>query len=118
MSRSRNLDFDAEHNVFILELSPKERKGTGTQIWTYRYRKAAPEKRPARRPTSRSPPRQGKRCSPGTPLPTRRLIVSTAARGRKRGVKLEKIAEVSEPGFADRDLATDKVYHYTIRRGR
>ena len=47
MSRSRNLGFSVEHNLFILELSPKETKGTGTQIWTYRYKKAVPSARPA-----------------------------------------------------------------------
>jgi len=47
MSRSRNLDYDAEHNVFLLELGPKATRGKGVQIWTYRYKKAQPDPRPA-----------------------------------------------------------------------
>ncbi len=44
MSRSRNLGFSAEHNVFILETSSKEGRGKAPEIWTYRYRKAPAEK--------------------------------------------------------------------------
>jgi hypothetical protein len=40
MSRSRNLAFSPEHNVFILDLNPAALKGKGSQIWTYRYRAA------------------------------------------------------------------------------
>jgi hypothetical protein len=44
MSRSRNLAFSPEHNVFILDLKPSALKGKGAQIWTYRYQ-AAPAAR-------------------------------------------------------------------------
>src|SRR5262249_43362355 len=37
MSRSRNLSFSAEHNIFILETSSREGKGKAPEIWTYRY---------------------------------------------------------------------------------
>ena len=49
MSRSRNLSYSAEHNVFILETSSKEGRGRQPQIWTYRYKKrpAGPATRPA-----------------------------------------------------------------------
>ncbi|MCI0457282.1 MAG: fibronectin type III domain-containing protein [Gemmataceae bacterium] len=47
MSRSRNLAFSPEHNVFILELSAKEGRGSAPEIWTYRYKKAQPDRRPA-----------------------------------------------------------------------
>jgi len=40
MSRSRNLAYSPEHNVFLLELNPAALKGKGAQIWTYRYRSA------------------------------------------------------------------------------
>ena len=39
MSRSRNLAFSEEDNVFILESSAQTGKGSEPQIWTYRYRK-------------------------------------------------------------------------------
>lgn len=45
MSRSRNLGFSPEHNVFILDLNPAALKGKGSQIWTYRYQAAPPVKR-------------------------------------------------------------------------
>jgi hypothetical protein len=40
MSRSRNLAYSPEHNVFILDLNPAALKGKGAQIWTYRLRQA------------------------------------------------------------------------------
>jgi hypothetical protein len=43
-SRSRNLTFVPEHNVFILELSTTNNR---PELWTYRYRKAVETKRPA-----------------------------------------------------------------------
>lgn len=45
MSRSRNLDYIAKHNVFVLETSSKAGKGKEPEIWTYRYRQAT--KKPA-----------------------------------------------------------------------
>jgi hypothetical protein len=47
MSRGRNLAYSAEHNVFILETSPKVANGKGAQIWTYRYQPATSAARPA-----------------------------------------------------------------------
>ena len=43
-SRSRNLVFSPEHNVFILELSTTNNR---PELWTYRYKKAGETKRPA-----------------------------------------------------------------------
>src|SRR5216117_1626568 len=37
-SRSRNLTFSLEHNLFILELSSTNNR---PELWTYRYKKAA-----------------------------------------------------------------------------
>lgn len=42
-SRSRNLDFSPEHNIFILETMAA---GGGPQIWTYRLKNAGPDKTP------------------------------------------------------------------------
>ena len=47
MSRSRNLDYDAERNLFIRETSSKEGKGEAPEIWTYRYAATKPSDRPA-----------------------------------------------------------------------
>jgi hypothetical protein len=44
-SRSRNLSFDEERNVFILETSSA--KTNRPEIWTYRYRDAGQNRRPA-----------------------------------------------------------------------
>src|SRR5262249_12721294 len=40
MSRSRNLAFSPEHNVFILDLNRAALKGKGWQIWTPRHQAA------------------------------------------------------------------------------
>ena len=45
MSRSRNLAFLPEHNLFILDLNPAALRGKGSQIWSYRYQKAPAVKR-------------------------------------------------------------------------
>ncbi len=42
-SRSRNLTFSAEHNVFMLELSSTNNR---PELWTYRYKKAGSSSRP------------------------------------------------------------------------
>jgi hypothetical protein len=47
MSRSRNLAYSPEHNLFILETSNKEGRGKEPEIWTYRYRKTAELRLPA-----------------------------------------------------------------------
>jgi hypothetical protein len=49
MSRSRNLAFSPEHNVFILDLNPAALKGKGAQVWTYRYQ-TLPALKPLARP--------------------------------------------------------------------
>jgi len=47
MSRSRNLSYVADLNLFILETSSKEGRGKAPEIWTYRYRKPPPDRRTA-----------------------------------------------------------------------
>lgn len=47
MSRSRNLGYWPEQNVFLLETSSKEGRGKAPEIWTYRYAQVADDPRPA-----------------------------------------------------------------------
>lgn len=114
MSRSRNLDFDAEHNVFILELSPKEQKGKGSQVWTYRYRKADKRLTPPADVTVVTE-NAGATVTWSAVPGAKAYRVSRGEGAETWRVQLDRVAEVMEPRFADRDLATGRVYHYVVR---
>jgi hypothetical protein len=47
MSRSRNMSYLADRNVVLLDSNPASLKGKGAEIWTYRYRDAPTDARPA-----------------------------------------------------------------------
>jgi hypothetical protein len=116
MSRSRNLAFSAEHNVFLLELAPKERKGKGVELWSYRYGK---------RPAGRSP-----EAPQGIEVVTSRdgaslkwPAVRSAVKGyhvyRAEGAplwqaKFARVGLVHDPSYEDRGLAAGQVYHYRV----
>ena len=112
-SRSRNLGYDPGRNVFILETSGA--KSNRPEIWTYRYKAARPDPRPAA-PTG--------------------LAVVTAAGGkaaltwkaggakyevfRGRGetpweVALARVGTADGPTFVDEGLEGGQVYTYAVR---
>jgi hypothetical protein len=117
MSRSRNLDFSAAHNVFILETSSQEGRGKAPEIWTYRYSKAPAEVRPApptdlRVVTDRS---SAKLTWTASPSPVRAYHVYRADAEEPWRTRFEKVADVDGTAFTDNGLAAGKVYSYIVR---
>ena len=116
MSRSRNLDFSEEHNAFLLDLNPAALKGKSSQIWTYRYRKAAAEERLAA-------PAQIEAITDVQKV----LVRWTEVAGAKEynvyraeakepwRLALKKIATVSGLALFDGDVVRGKNYFYTVR---
>ena len=116
MSRARNLSYIAEDNLFILETMPKELKGYGPQIWTYRIKDAPADKRPTA-PTALA-------VTTGSDMAT--LTWETNGERKEyhvlRGegdeawnVKFTKIAAVKETRFEDRGLNSGKTYFYKVQ---
>jgi fibronectin type 3 domain-containing protein len=116
MSRGRNLAFSAEHNVFILETSPKEAKGTGAQVWTYRYKKATADKLPAAPADLEAATDRDK------------VTLTWKAADRAKGYRVyrasaaepwkldfARIAQTERTTFEDRDLTAGTEYFYTVR---
>jgi len=66
-SRSRNLTFVPEHNVFILELSTTNNR---PELWTYRYRKSGETKQPAAPTNLEVVTDNGETLRAGFPLPS------------------------------------------------
>src|SRR5262249_11762809 len=117
MSRSRNLSYCAEQNVFILETSAKDGKGSAPQIWTYRYRKAAADKRPA-------PPANlqvvtdrttAKLTWTASNSAVKEYHVYRAQADKPWKATFNKVATVQGTTWEDRELAAGKVYTYTVR---
>ncbi|GIW96289.1 MAG: hypothetical protein KatS3mg110_4330 [Pirellulaceae bacterium] len=115
MSRSRNLSFDAARNVFILETVPKENRGTGVQIWTYRFRKAAPT-RPLPPPTDVQVLTDSARSTvTWTTVPgAHQYHVYRAEGDEPWKLQYERIATVDQPRYEDSGLIAGKVYFYKI----
>jgi hypothetical protein len=117
MSRSRNLGFSAEHNLFILETSSREGKGKAPEIWTYRYRKAPADPRPAPPANLRvetGPARATLTWTPSS-TPVKEYHVYRAQAEEPWKTHFAKIAAVPAPPFVDDELAPGKVHHYTVR---
>lgn len=113
MSRSRNLTYSPEHNLFILEsLAP----GQGVQMWTYRYRAAPADPRPAAL--------TGLTCATGadsaalawSPVAGAAQYAVYHARGEKPYLlDYAKAAVVKEPAFVDRGVPAGQVTFYRVR---
>lgn len=117
MSRSRNLGFSTEHNVFILETSPKAKNGKGAEIWTYRYKKAVPEKRPAA-PVDLQALVERDRVvlnwkESGVGVKEYHLYRAVAAEPWK--LDFVRVAKTDRTTFEDKDLEAGKEYFYSVR---
>jgi hypothetical protein len=116
MSRGRNLAYSAEHNVFILETAPKAGKGKGAEIWTYRYKKATPDSRPAAPadPTALAEP--GKVLLSWKPTDgAKRYHVYRAPAGDPWKLDFARVGETDRPAFEDGGVAPGREYVYTVR---
>jgi fibronectin type 3 domain-containing protein len=117
MSRSRNLVYDAEHNVFLLELSPKASRGYGAQLWTYRFKTAVPSKVPAA-PTNLEVTTAADKATltwKASVSGVKEYHVYRGRAGEAWRAKLEKIAAVSGTMFEDKNLSTGEIYFYAVR---
>lgn len=117
MSRSRNLAYSVEDNLFILETSSKDGKGNAPQIWTYRYKKAPADKRPAPPTNLQAVTDRGKARLTWTASasPVKEYHVYRAQAEEPWKAKFEKVATVEGATWEDRDLTASKVYFYTVR---
>ncbi len=117
MSRSRNLDFSAEHNLFILETSSREGRGKAPEIWTYRYRKAETAQ-PLAAPTDLNVVTDESSAVltwKASPAPVREYQVFRAQADEPWKAQLEKVGTTQEPRFEDKELTANKVYFYTMK---
>jgi hypothetical protein len=117
MSRSRNLGYSAEHNVFILETSSKEGRGKAPQIWTYRYKKAPASSLPRPPSDLQVVTESGKATLKwaASPTPVKRYRVYRALAEEPWKTTFEKIADVTGTTFDDTGLKSGAVYFYTVR---
>ena len=117
MSRSRNLGYCPEYNVFLLETSSKEGKGRAPQIWTYRYKNAPPDGRPEP-PTDlkvvTGPGKATLTWSASAP-PAKAYHVYRAEADEPWKTDFRKVAAVTGTTYDDHDLAAGKTYFYTLR---
>src|SRR5262249_10011970 len=113
-SRSRNLSYDAERNLFILETSGA--KSNRPEVWTYRVRNAPPEKRPA--PPSelrvvtdaRGKVRRGWRASASA----RRYEVERSVEDHPWATRFARVGTADGPSFEDADLKQGQVCFYRV----
>jgi hypothetical protein len=117
MSRSRNLAYSIEDNVFILETSAKDGKGNEPQLWTYRYHNKAVEHSPA-------PPSNAQLITgadkitltwSGEDKAGQQYAIYRARSSQPWQAQFEKIATVQGNSFEDRNLAKGADFLYQIR---
>jgi hypothetical protein len=114
MSRARNLSYIAEENLFILESMPKEQKGTGPQIWTYRIKNAPADKRPAAPSELRVSTEADRAILNWKASSAAEYQVHRSDAEEAWKCKFEKIASVKGPRFEDRGLTKGKTYFYRV----
>ncbi|HEY7426529.1 MAG TPA: hypothetical protein VH682_20005 [Gemmataceae bacterium] len=116
MSRSRNLGFSAEHNLFFLETSSQEGRGKAPEIWTYRYRKASSEERPAPPADLRVLTAERQAALTWTASPSAKEYHVYRARAKEPWkARFEKVAVVKSTTFEDKELEAGEVYFYVVR---
>jgi hypothetical protein len=114
MSRSRNLGYSAEHNVFILETSPQATRGKGTEIWTYRFKKASPLIAPPAELTALSEKDRVKLT--WQPVANaKNYRVYRAPAGAPWKLELTAFAETERTGFDDTKAEAGTDYVYSVR---
>jgi fibronectin type 3 domain-containing protein len=116
MSRSRNLSFSAEHNVFILDTNPAAQKGTSAQIWTYRYKTAPADKRPAAPENVEVVTESNKAVLTWSAVAgVKEYRVHRADAAEPWKLTFARVGAVPGVSFEDRDVAAGKTYFYTVR---
>jgi hypothetical protein len=116
MSRSRNLAFSPEHNIFILDLNPAALKGKGSQIWTYRYQ-ALPALQRLAHPEHVQAETDAGRVTLSWP-PVKGAIAYRVYRSlgtEPWQPKFEQIGDVKETVFVDDKIAPKQPALYMVR---
>ncbi len=118
MSRSRNLGYSAEWNVFFLETSSKEGKGSAPQVWTYRYKKAPEDNRPSPPADLRVVTGEGKAAltwAASTSPEVKEYHVYRAVAERPWETKFARVGTTRNTTWEDEGLTAGAVYFYTVR---
>jgi hypothetical protein len=113
-SRSRNLVFSPEHNLFILELSSTNNR---PELWTYRYRKAEPPLRPASPTNLELLTDIGKVNLTWTVGPSpkaKRYRIYRAEPAEPWLADFKPIGVTARFGFEDKDVTPGKAYFYRV----
>ena len=114
-SRSRNLTFSPEHNIFVLELSSTNNR---PELWTYRYKKSAGARRTA--------PPTNLEVLTGAAKATLKWTASQSSEIKEYQVyraepalswlaDFEKIGATSGTSFEDEKIAPGKAYFYAVK---
>ena len=115
MSRARNLSYDAERNVFILETMPKETKGTGPQVWTYRLQKPAEDKRPPAPTGLVAVTDEGKVAMQWEAVAgAKEYHVWRSEAAAAHQTKYEKVATTTKPAYEDASVKLGKITFYRV----
>src|SRR4029078_1704836 len=116
-SRSRNLSFIAEHNLFILETSAQAGKGRSPEIWTYRYEQAPANTLPPaptelQALTSKDVATLSWQASAA---PVKEYRVYRSQPEKPWEAKFERMASVPGPTFEDTKVERGNTYTYQMR---
>jgi hypothetical protein len=114
-SRSRNLTFSAELNLFILELSTTNNR---PELWTYRYKKASPIQRPlppANLEALTGPSKAALTWSATATPGTHQYHIYRATPAQPWLADFKKIGATSGASFEDNDVASDRASFYFVK---
>jgi len=113
-SRSRNLVFSPEHNLFILELSSTNNR---PELWTYRYQKAGAPRRPPP-PTNVAllthPAKATLRWTPSSSSGVNEYRVYRAEPALPWLADFKRIGTTTGSRFEDKGVSAGKPYFYTV----
>lgn len=112
-SRSRNLGFSAEHNLFLLETSTADNK---PEIWSYRYAAPPVDPRPAAPTRLEVTTERGAATLTWAPTPgVREYQLFRAQAEEPWKTDFTRIASVDGTRFADTGLTPGRVYWYQVK---
>ena len=116
MSRSRNMSYLPDRNVFLLDTNPASHKGKGAEIWTYRFRDVPADTRLAA-PKSLEATTDAGRVSLTWPAAAgaRQYRVLRAGGDVPWQLDFEPIATVSETTYVDMKATPEKSAFYVVR---
>lgn len=116
MSRSRNMGYLPDYNVFVLDSNPSATKGKGSQIWTYRFKASPGDKRIAA-PKDLVAVTDAKQVALNwTAVPgAAGYHVYRADAGDPWQLSFKKIGKSSAATHVDAEVTPGKNYFYTVR---